>query len=260
MINLKISFVITRHAAKLPFCNTYKAPRIFLIQDLRGQQLHCRQYTIPCQRDFIPCLPKISVQERRLQQICSTKNTASKIQARTFFSPFRRNKIQNIGISDNVDSHYELIYTNDAISYIRLGVGGVNILGAGVGTMLCLNAFNVVNTNLEVIKNSPLEVSIFVSVNVLMIIGLFKLAHIYPFRIYYSELEDEFIAVFSGIHPFAVRTLKIKPGEVQLLSSNWTKPIIPWLSNIYGLPSQKIYLDVHRFIYPVYYNKLLGYC
>lgn len=253
------SLVPTKHISKLPLiCNIQKLKQTHFNQELRAQWLHCR----PCMVPLTSLHSGITLQGQILQQICPTQNVAPKIQVRTFFSAFHRRKktAQEIKNHDNIDSHYDLVYTSSSILYVKLGYHGGQIVLAGLGILMCLTAFNVISFPLNFVATSPLEVFVFVALNALIGFGILRVSWQYPLRIYYSELEDQFIAVFIGIHPYVTRPLKIQPGEVQPLSpSKLTKEILPWAQQLYVLPSQKLFLNVNRFILPMYYNKLLGY-
>lgn len=194
-------------------------------------------------------------------KLCSILFASSKSPNQAFFSLFRRKlkTAQEFQKADNVDSHYELIYSiRDGVKFVKLGIGGLDIVAASVIANICMFAFGVPLAYLDLVLASPVESGIFVMVNSLICFQLFKVIRWYPLRIYYSELEDQFLAVFIGVHPFAIRPLKIEPGEVKPLEM-MTGNVLPWASDLYATSSQRIFLFTHNFRYPLYYNKLLGY-
>lgn len=183
------------------------------------------------------------------------------LQKRNFFSFFKKNKsIEKIREDDNISSHYELVYSAVSISYVQLALGGMQAVAGTVcltlGAMAC--GFPLVNT--AVFTEEPLQVSVFITVNLMLCLGIYKFCKVYPLRIYYSEVEDNFTLVFVGTHPLAVKHLKVLSGEVKPKPpGKITATVLPWSELFYSTSTQTIYLNNHHFRYPIYYNKLLGY-
>lgn len=190
------------------------------------------------------------------------KNSCHKfLQRRNFFSFFKKNKSpEKFREDDNILSHYELVYSAVSISYVKLAFGGVQTVAGTVCLTLGAIACGFPLVNNVVLTEDPLQVGTFITLNSMLCLGIYKFCTVYPLRIYYSEVEDNFILVFVGTHPLAVRHLKVPPGGVK------PKPpgkiiaaILPWSELLYSTPTQTVYLNDHHFRYPVYYNKLLGY-
>lgn len=215
------------------------------------------------QSKFKPCQARGKWQGQTLLMPCSFQYVPSKIQSQTFFSVFRRKRktAQQFQEADKVDSHYELIYNvHDGVRYVQLGMGMLNILSAAINANVCMFALGVPPSYFEIVLAFPVESGIFISINSLICFALLKVIKWYPLRIYYSDLEDKYLAIFMGVHPFAIRSLKIQPGEVKLSPPNKiAENVLPWASDIYAISSQRIFLFIHHFRYPSYYNKLLGY-
>lgn len=192
-----------------------------------------------------------------VQHRCLAQNV---IQRRNFYSYFKRKTIEQIKDEDEVESHYELVYSAHSITYVQLGYGGIQAVAGiacfALGSALC----GMPLTQISFLQEEPLEVAMFLTINLLICLGIYRVSTWYPFRIYYSEVEDQFVAIFVGIHPLAVRHVKILPGEVEPSPPGpITAVVAPWSHHLYSTSTQKIHLNVEHFTYPFYYNKLLGY-
>lgn len=193
-----------------------------------------------------------------VQLRCLNQNFIPK---RNFYSYFKRKKTpEELRDADKIEPHYELVYCANSVLYIQLSYGGVQA-AAGVAcltltALLCGAPVAVLPLLLE----EQLEVAVFAVVNSLICLGILRLSFLYPFRIYYSEIEDQFTAVFVGLHPLAVRHVKILPGEVKPKVPGPVAAVLaPWSRLLYSARPQTIHLNPEHFIYPYYYNKMLGY-
>lgn len=205
-------------------------------------------------------LHPFSSKENLLDRV--SQHSGSSFQTRTFSVRKLKELIspKNLKKHDNVGVHYDLVYKSDTSSYLQLGLGGVQ---AVVGMFVCTlgaMACGFRPPNIHLLLDTPVYAGIFVAVNIIICIGILKVISTHPMRIYYSEDEDHFIAVFVGKHPLDVRLMNIQPGEVQPhVVSSLVKKLVPWSFAMCTTPTQKIYLNIYHFKYPVYYNKLFGY-
>lgn len=191
-----------------------------------------------------------------------SQNPTSDFQTRTFSIRKVKDLIssKNPKLQDNVGVHYNLVYKSDTASYLQMGLGGVQ---AVVGMFVCtlgVMACGFQPPNIQLLLDTPVYAGIFVVMNMIICIGILRVTSTHPMRIYYSEDEDQFIAVFVGKHPLDVRLMNIQPGEVKPhIVPSLVEKVVPWSTGMCTTPTQKIYLNEYNFKYPVYYNKLLGY-
>ncbi|KAG0712066.1 hypothetical protein GWK47_019255 [Chionoecetes opilio] len=171
------------------------------------------------------------------------------IQSRNFYSYFKKLKSpEKIREGDKVESHYELVYTASSVTYVRLGLGGVNFAAGFACFTLGYGALGFSMENTAVLTEQPLQVATFIVFNFMICLGILKVCKLYPLRIYYSEVEDNFVVVFVGVHPFAVRHLKISPGEVKPAPPGQVAAVtVPWSHDLFSSPTQKIYLNAGSF-------------
>lgn len=204
--------------------------------------------TAPCTQDLLT----------NVQLRCLSQNF---IQRRNFYSYFRRKKTpEELRDADKVEPHYDLVYSANSTKYVQLSYGGVQAV-AGVACLSLMAALcGAPVAELILLQEEQLEVAVFAIVNSLICMGILRISFLYPFRIYYSEMEDQFIAVFVGSHPLAVRHMKILPGEVKpKVPGSVAAVVAPWSPLLYSARAQTIHLNPEHFIYPYYFNKMLGY-
>lgn len=202
----------------------------------------------PCTQDLLT----------NVQQRCLSQNF---IQRRNFYSYFwKKRSPEQVKAEDKVETHFNLVYNAVSTTYIQLGYGGVQSVAGVFCVGLAAALFNAPLTDFSVIQEQPIEIAVFLTVNMIICLGILRICYWYPLRIYYSEVEDQFVAVFVGHHPLAVRHVKIQPGEVKpLVPGRITGALFSWTHHLYSSPAQTIHLNAHHFVLPFYYNKLLGY-
>lgn len=218
--------------------------------DIKGQGFH----SIRSSGHYVNCKNK-SVASNRWQGSFVNQ------QKRTFFSYFHKKKtLEAQQKADNVDTHYDLVYSGNSLWYIHLALSSVHLSGAAVGVCIAGNelGFPVLNL-IDEIMAAPLEAGCFITFSTAICLAIVQLSRQYPFRIYYSELENQFIVILSSLMPFSTRKVLLQPGELKPQPPGLLASVLPWSSNIYKGPSQNILLFLESFKYPVYFNMLLGY-
>lgn len=154
---------------------------------------------------------------------------------------------------DTVPPSYKMCYRSELETYANLAittaVSAATFMSAGLVYQLLQ------------INPSPIteEVIGFAIVGLASVVALMNVSRRVPLRIYYSSEHDDFLVFMPRLIPFATRKLTIQPGQI-------TPParisgIFPWinLEHIHTKSLQKMIIDGHKFILPVYYNKLMGY-
>lgn len=182
-------------------------------------------------------------------------------QRRSFFSYFPKKKtLEEQQKADNVDTHYDLVYSGNSLWYIHLALSSVHLSAAAVG--VCFTGeklgFPVLNL-IDEIMAAPLEAGCFITFSTAICLAIVQLSKQYPFRIYYSELENQFIVILSSLAPFSTRKVFLQPGELKPLPPGRLTSVLPWSTHVYKGPSQNLLLFLDSFKYPVYFNMLLGY-
>lgn len=163
---------------------------------------------------------------------------------------------------DNVESHYDIVYQGGAVSYVQGALGVIETVA-----LACCGAAIAVPLGVPFLYGkfneyfaTPWQFGVFVAFNSILCIFIAKTCQMYVLRIYYSDLEDHFVVIFMGLHPFAIHKVIVKPGEVNpVVPGKITKQAIPWADDIYASPSKKMIMFTHAFVSPIYFNRMLGY-
>lgn len=182
-------------------------------------------------------------------------------QIRSFYSYFYKKKtLEEHQKADNVEKHYELVYSGNALWYIHLALSSVHLSGAAVGAFVAGEKLGFPILNLvDEIMAAPLEAGCFITFSTAICLAIVQVSKQYPFRIYFSEMENQFIVIFSSLMPFSTRKVILQPGELTPLPPGQLTGLLPWSTHLYKGPSQNMLLFLDSFKYPVYFNMLLGY-
>lgn len=182
------------------------------------------------------------------------------IQRRNFYSYFRKKKTpQEIRDEDKIEPHYELVYSANSITYVQMAYGTVQGAALVFSLTLAGTLCGLPLIDIAVLQEEPVEMAAFAIINSLICLLVLRVSSWYPFRIYYSEMEDQFVAVLIGVHPFAVRHVKILPGEVKPKPPGHVAAVAPWTHHLYSTRTQTMHLNMEHFSFPFYFNKMLGY-
>ncbi|XP_076029955.1 uncharacterized protein LOC143018475 [Oratosquilla oratoria] len=169
-------------------------------------------------------------------------------------------KEEDYRIKDQMEPHYDLIYKSTFYNHLQIayGISGIGYVWlAGLFSCDALG-FPIVNITQELLNN-PVQGATLAFSYVAFTWAIFVIAHRYIVRMYYSEVEDQFVAVMTGLLPYTKRKVVIHPGTAIPVGSSWIATLIPWHKDIYKTPVQKLIMFSHYFRYPVYFNKILGY-
>lgn len=206
---------------------------------------------------------------RNILQHTSYPKTVNKcVQNRSFFTFFKRTKLRDIKINDNIPDEYKLIYRSTLERYLILGQVATTLTAFTAGVMLVakLNQESVQLEDSErhermkplYNKARPVDNEIYVYFTVLVgiILSIQVISGKAPVRIYNYPRREEYVMIFNGTLPFTKRKLVCKAGEVFHIPQN---SYMPWKESLYEIyRKQEIILMEDSFKRPADLHVMMG--
>ncbi|CAH0547496.1 unnamed protein product [Brassicogethes aeneus] len=187
----------------------------------------------------------IRVPCRLLSNLTSSKLAPFKqiSQRRTFFNFFKKPRIEELKLKDNIPDEYNLIYKSTMNNYLVIAqyVGGISTIAVGFMVLKTLYKPAVLpNQDIPSLytKARPIDNEVYVYFAVLtgIILVIQLLVSKVPIRIYNYPKRKEYVFVFNGNTPLKSKKVYCKTGEVYPAFHN---SFMPWKECNYEIKNKQ---------------------